>query len=124
MLVGAHDGGIDHGIFVIGVLGKMLEDSLQDPASSPAAEPRMHHAEIAETLRQIAPRDTRPIAIQHSLHKQTVIHGRAAHRTAPPRQKTLDPIPLIVPQPVTPYTHSLKLKSAHAQAYNQLDDTP
>lgn len=124
MLVGAYDGRIDHGVFVVSVDGQMLEDRLPDPANRPATEARMHHPEVAEPLRQVAPRDARSIAIQHSLHKQTTIHGWPPYCTAPPWQKILDPIPLIVPQPVTPYRHPLKLKSAPTLAYSQFDDTP
>jgi hypothetical protein len=41
MLVSAHDGRIDHGVFVVGVLGQMLENSLPDSANGPAAELRI-----------------------------------------------------------------------------------
>lgn len=69
MLVSAHDGGIYHGVFIVGVLGQMLENSLPDSARGPAAEPRMHHAEVAEPLRQIPPRNPSSIAVKHRFDK-------------------------------------------------------
>jgi hypothetical protein len=84
VLVGAHDGGVDHGVFVIGVFGQMLEDRLQDSASSPTAEPRMHHPEIAETLRQIPPWNLRSIAIKDCHYNQTVVRRRPTHNALTP----------------------------------------
>ena len=85
MLVGSHNGRIDHGVFVVRVFRKLLKDRFQDSAGSPSAEPRMHHAEIAESLRQIAPRNPGAIAVQHSFHKQTIVHARTTHCPIPPR---------------------------------------
>ena len=124
MLVGAHDGGVDHRIFVVGVLGQMIEDCFPDPASGPPAESRMHHAKVAEAFRQIAPRYPRAIAIQHSLHEQPVVPRRSAHEAFTPRQQPLDPIPLIVSQSITTYAHMLKIKSFQQKASSELDDTP
>jgi hypothetical protein len=52
MLVGAHDGGIDHRVFVVGVRGQMLKDALPYAVPGPAAEPRMHDTEVAKSFRQ------------------------------------------------------------------------
>ena len=124
MLMGAHDGGVDHGIFVVRVVCQMLEHSLPDAASDPAAESRMHHAKVAKSIPQVAPRNPSTIALQHRLHKQTVVPRRSAYTTHPTRQSLLDPLPLILPQPITPHHHPLKLQATQDQAYSQLDDTP
>ena len=124
MLVGAHDGGIDHGVFVVGVQGKTIEDRLPDAANGPPAEPRMHHAKVAEAIRQVTPWNPGPIPIQHSLDKQPVVPCRTAHDTFPTWQQILEPIPLIVSQPIPPYAHPLKIKAHQLQAYSELDDTP
>jgi len=124
MLVSAHDGGIDHGIFVVGILGQMIEDGLPDTANSPPAEPRMRHTEVAEPFRQVAPWNPGTIAIQYSLDKQPVVPGRTTHDTLTSRQQILYPIPLIVSQPIPPYTHPLNIKFPQRQAYSELDDTP
>ena len=124
MLVGAHDGGIDHGVFVVGVFGQMLEDFFPYAARGPAAETRMHHAEIAKPLRQVAPRNPSPVAIQHRIDEQPVVHGWTPDGTVPPWKKPFDSLPRIVPQSVTPNTHPQKLKKPKAQAYIEFDDTP
>jgi hypothetical protein len=124
VLVSAHDGGIDHGIFVVGIACQMLENSLPDTANGPSAESRMHHSKIAESLRKIAPRNPGTIAIENSFDKQTVVLSRAPDHARTTWQQILHPIPLIVPQPVTPYTHPLRLKITTADAYSELDDTP
>jgi len=124
MLVGAHDGGIDHGVFVVRVAGQMLENSLPDTANGPSAESRMHHTEVAESLGKVAPRNPGTIAIENSLDKQTVVLRRTPNHADTSRQQILHPIPLIVPQPVASYTHPLKVKNAKDDAYSELDDTP
>ncbi len=84
MLVGAYDGGIDHRVFVAGVLGQMLKDALPYATPGPAAEPRMHDAEVAKSFRQVTPRNPGPVTVEHRLDKQTVVHGGTPDRTAPP----------------------------------------
>jgi len=51
-----------------------------------------------EPLRQIAPGDTGPVAIQDRLHEQPIVAGRPAHM---PRS----PVPLALPPPVSPLPH-------------------
>ena len=55
MLMSAHDGAVDHSVFVVGVLGQKLEDPLPDARLCPAAEAAVHVLPVAEALRQIAP---------------------------------------------------------------------
>ena len=124
MLMGAHDGGVDHGIFVVRGVCQMLEHSLPDAASGPAAESRMHHAKVAKSIPQVAPRNPSTIALQHRLHKQTVVPRRSAYTTHPTRQSLLDTLPLIVPQPITPLPHQLRLLCNLSPAYDEFDDTP
>lgn len=69
MLMGAHDGGIDHRVFVVRILGQMLEDPLPHATSGPAAKPRVDHTEVRKPLRKVAPRYPRTISIQHGFHK-------------------------------------------------------
>ena len=87
-------------------------------SDSPARKPRMHHAEVAKSLRQIASRNACPVAVQHSLHKHPVVPRRPAFCPNTPRQQILDPIPLIVPQSITPRTHTTTLKPSTKTAKN------
>ena len=79
MLVGSHNSRVDHRVLVVGVLGQDVEHPLPHATFGPAAVPRMHHPEVAETLRQVAPRDARPVALQHRLDEQAVVPSRYPH---------------------------------------------
>jgi hypothetical protein len=54
-----------------------------------------------ETLRQITPRDARPISVENRFHKKAVILGRDTHMAGPTGQQVLDTIPLIVAKGMT-----------------------
>jgi len=101
MLVGPHNGGINHGVFVIRIFSQSLEHALPNPALAPAAVPGMNNPEVAKALRQVPPRNARPVAVQHSIHKQTVVFCRRPHPFGGTWQHILDPLPLIIPQRVS-----------------------
>jgi hypothetical protein len=83
--MGTYNGRINHGVFVVGILGQMLKNPLPDATPRPAAETGMHHPEIAEAFGQITPWNAGPIAIQNRLDKQTVIVRRTTYRSLPAR---------------------------------------
>ena len=66
--MGAHNGAVDHRIFVVGVGGEMLKYPLPHTAFGPTAEPQVDLCPVTEPLRQIAPRHPGTITIQHRLH--------------------------------------------------------
>src|SRR4051812_49589806 len=92
----AHEGRVDHGVFVVGVDRQVLEHPLPYAGLGPATEAGLHRDPTAEPLGQIAPGDARPIAVEHRLHEEPVILGGHAHMPDPPRQQILDPRPLII----------------------------
>jgi hypothetical protein len=51
MLMGAHNGAVDHRVFIVGLGREMLKDALPDSGLCPAAEAPMHVLPIAEALR-------------------------------------------------------------------------
>jgi len=57
----------------------------------------MDDPEIPEPLGQIPPRDTGTIPIQDSLDKEPIIPRGATSVSGFPRNKTFDPLPLIIP---------------------------
>src|SRR5579871_3225600 len=73
MFVGAHNGAVDHRVFVVGVCGEMLKNPLPDTAFGPTAEPQMHLCPLAETLGQIAPWHASTITVQHCLDEQPIV---------------------------------------------------
>ena len=55
MLMGAHDGAVDHGVFVIRIGRQKLEHPAPHPAPGPSTEARVNCLPVAEALRQVAP---------------------------------------------------------------------
>jgi hypothetical protein len=100
VLMGAHDGAVNHCIFVVGVRRKKLKDLLPGSGFGPSAEALVHVLPGAEAFRQIAPGEASPVAIEHCFDKQAVVGCGHSDRTLPPRQKVLDPVPLVIAQSV------------------------
>jgi len=73
MLMSAHDGAVDHGVFVVSICREVAENTLPDAGPGPPAEPLMDVLGVAEVLRQIPPARAGAIAIKHRLNKQAVV---------------------------------------------------
>jgi len=101
MLVGAHDGAVNHGVFIIGIGSQKLEELLPHTLLGPSAEPPMGVLPITELFGQIAPRNSGPVAIDHRLDESTVVLGGYANMTDPARKQVLDPFPLIIAQSIS-----------------------
>jgi len=106
VLVSAHDGAVDHRVFVVGLGREMLKDPLPYAGFRPAAEPAVDIDRIAEAFRQVTPGDAGPVAVQHGVDEPAVIGGGRSDRTFSSGQKVLDPVPLVV----------TKSKAAHGSA--------
>ena len=76
---------------------KCLKNTLPNTTAAPAHVVRMDDPEIPEPLGQIPPRDTGTIPIQDSLDKEPIIPRGATPVSGFPRNKTFDPLPLIIP---------------------------
>jgi hypothetical protein len=92
----AHDRGVDHHVLVVVITRQQLENALENPAFGPSVEALVDDLPIPEALRQIAPGDTRPIAVQNCIDEQSVVGRGAADVAFASRQKILDPSPLVV----------------------------
>ena len=98
VLMGAHDGAVEHRVLVVRIAGEVREDPLPHAGFCSAAEPPVEIDWLAEALRQIAPGDADTVAIQHRLDKQTVVGCGDADPAFPAWQPGLDPVPLVVAQ--------------------------
>ena len=92
--MGAHDGAVDHRVFVVGVCGEMLKHPLPHTAFGPTAEPQVDLCPVAEPLRQIAPWHPGTITIKHGLDEQSIVGRDRPDRTFTSGQQVLDPLPL------------------------------
>jgi hypothetical protein len=97
----AHDGAVDYGIFVVGVLGQMAKDPPPDVGFCPAAEAAVDVLPVAKVLGQVAPGDAGAIAEEDRFDEQAVVRRRHADRTRPAGQQVLNPLPLVVTQGIS-----------------------
>jgi len=108
--MGAHDGAVDHRVFVVGIGCEHVEHLLPDPGLRPARPPCVHLDRVAEPVRQVAPWNARPVTIENRLDEQPVVAGGHADRTFAARQQVLDPFPLFVTQCIAAHrSASIKL---------------
>ena len=96
MLVSAHDGGVDHHVFVVVIARQQLENTFENSALRPPAEALVDDFPVTEALGEIMPRNADPLSAQNGFDEQPVICGRAPNMAFAAGQKILDPIPLIV----------------------------
>ena len=94
--MGAHDGGVDHSVFIVVITRQQLENALENSALRPPAEALMTNLPVPETLRQITPGNPGAVALQDRIHEQPIVDCRAADMALAAGQKILDPIPLVV----------------------------
>jgi hypothetical protein len=129
MLMSAHDGAVDHRIFVVSLSGEVLEHAFPDAGDGPAAEASLHLDPIPKTLRQVTPGNPGPIAVEHSFDKHPVVPRRHTNRPLTARQKVSDPLPLIITQAIASHRSAPNTLTGSepklASRQNPLnDDTP
>ena len=100
--MGSGNGGVDHRVFVVGIVSQSLEKTLPNAAFRPAREAPVGVVPIAKALRQIAPRSARAEFPDHRLDEQTIATLAVAPDMArPSRQQVLNASKLIIPQAIT-----------------------
>ena len=102
MLVGSHNGRVDHRVFIVGIIRQGLEKILPNATRGPAGEALVSVAPAAKTLRQIAPWCPHSKFPDHRIDEKTIAQlAVAADRAGPARQQMLDPGELVVSQCMT-----------------------
>jgi len=104
----AHNGSIEHHIFIVVITGQKLENALEDASFGPPVEALVHDLPVAKACWQIAPRNARPISIKNRIDEQSVVRCVTAHMPVTARQKIFDPFPLIVAQSKTLHGRPLR----------------
>jgi hypothetical protein len=128
MLMRPHDGGVEHGVFIVGIGRELGKYSFPDADFSPSAETTIDVLPVVEAFRKIEPRKSRAISKDHRLDKQPVVRRRHPDMVDTPRQALRNPPPLIVmqsvashlsaPNPLTPP------KSRFSRRNSLIADTP
>jgi hypothetical protein len=93
--MGAHNGAVDHRVFIVGVSRKMLENPSPDSVFRPAAEASMDNFPVAEAYRQVAPGPPVAVPVGRRLDKQTVVRRGHAAMTLLSGQQRPDTLPLV-----------------------------
>src|SRR3954453_19026686 len=92
------DGGVDHGVFHVGIVGHGVEQSLPDTGLRPVAEAREYAVPVAQQGRQITPRAAGSGDPQDRLNKSSVVLAAAAGVAPLAKTKRLHLRPLGVSQ--------------------------
>src|SRR3974390_278062 len=100
MLVGANDGAVEQQPFQIGVL-EFPEDAFPSPLPGPPVESPPDAIPIAETFGQVPPRSPGFRDPKDCIDEQAIILGCHPRTALPSRQKSLDPIPVLIGDLVT-----------------------
>ena len=90
----AHDGGVNHHVFVVVIAGQEPENPLENAALGPSVEALIDDLPVTKALGQIAPRDAGAKPEENGFDEQAIIRRRAAHMAIAARQNVFDPTPL------------------------------
>ena len=81
------------------ISGQMLEEALPCPFLGPAAEPLGVFFQSPNRFRQVAPRNSSAVAVEHCFDESTIVAGGDADITGFAGQHVLDSLPLVMGQP-------------------------
>lgn len=98
VLVGSHDGGVDHRALVVRLLSQSLENTPPHTASAPAYVAQVRHAKVAKALWQIHARGCR-CGSGGAPHRRTAgCLGGSSNMPVPARPQVFDSGPLAICQ--------------------------
>jgi hypothetical protein len=86
---------------IVRVRRQYLENSFPNAALRPTTMTCVHLLPIAEPLRQIPPRNARPIAVEDRLDEQPIILGGRPNMAFTAWKQVFNPFPLVIMQAVT-----------------------
>ena len=96
MLVSAHDGGVDHHVFIVMIARQQLENAFENPALRPPAKALVDNFPIAKTLGKITPGRSRLGDPQNRLEESAMVLGRSSRIARLTRRKVFDLVPLLI----------------------------
>jgi len=106
--MGAHNGAVDHGIFIVGIGGQLLKDPLPNSGFGPPGEARVHLLPRPKAVRKITPGKTSAITVEHRLDEQPVVARGYSDVALTSGQLVLDPVPLVVAESVSAHRSAPK----------------
>jgi hypothetical protein len=117
--MGAHDGAVDHRIFIVGIAREVLEEAA-NPLLGPARVAPMGVLSIPEALRQVAPGDPGAIAIEHGFDKSAVVLRRDTAVAELAGQQVRYPFPVVIAQSISGHRSACSQPTCHESHKPQL----
>jgi hypothetical protein len=96
VLMGSHDGTVDHRVFVVRIDSQQGKDGAPYAAFRPTAPSAAGIVPIAKALGKVTPGDTGAVPVYHRVDEPAVIRRGHADRAHPSGQFVSDQIPLVV----------------------------
>src|SRR6202046_2701797 len=132
MLMRAHDGCVDHRVFVVRIIGQSFEKTLPNAFFRPARKPRVDVLPGSKPLRKIPPRRARAELPDHRFDEQAIAHiAVAPNAPGTPRKQSFNPRKLVVTQSIPSHRKPPKMKAPHesrfqrfANPLSSIEDTP
>jgi len=100
MLVGSHNGAVDHRVFIIRVGGQQGEDGNPYATLRPAAPSPVGIVPVVKTLGKFTPGDAGTVPMYRRIDEPAVINRGHTDRTRPSGQTVPDQVPLVITESV------------------------
>jgi hypothetical protein len=104
----AHNGSVNHHVFVVVIACQQLENALENPDIRPSAKALVHDLPVAETRGQITPRNTSSVSVENGFDEQPTVRRGATYMAFTAGQKIFDPCILVVSQSKTLHGSGLR----------------
>jgi len=85
----AHDGSIDHHVFVVVITCQELENALETAILRPSTKAPVHDLPVAETRGQITPRNANSISVENGFDEQPIVRRTGIARRAAALHRSL-----------------------------------
>ena len=113
-----NDGGVDHGVLVVGIIGQRLEKTPPNPLIAQRENRVCGCSSRAEARRYVAPRNTRPEFPDHGVDVSRLLSFAVAPNVSrTTRQQILDPCELVVRTIRGESSESLRKKAPHESCF-------
>jgi hypothetical protein len=103
----AHNGAVDHRVFVVRSGAQQGKDGAPYASFSPTAPSAVGIVPSTKTVGKITPGDTGAVSVYHRIDEPAIIHRRYADGARPSRQLVPDQVPLVVAKFVRAHAVSL-----------------
>jgi hypothetical protein len=87
--MGAHDGSVDHHVFVVAIACQQLENAIKSAALRPPAETLVYDLAVAETRGQITTGNLGSVSVKNRIDEQPVVRCMPPRWPSRPGRKSL-----------------------------------